>query len=109
MVLIRGRPEEDVGVPPRAASTPSGGRYRSRRRGLAASSPGRGHYVDCDRCGQLGMFELWLRRIWTGGEPSEAAFKAAATMELKRMAIGVVYKGDEIMERFVEELRKAAA
>ena len=61
------------------------------------------------RCGQLGMFELWLRRMWTGGDPTEAAFKAAATMELTRMAVGVVYKGDEFLERFVEEVHKAAA
>jgi hypothetical protein len=61
------------------------------------------------RCSQLSMFELWLRAMWSGGEPSEAAFKAAATMELKRMAVGVVYKGDEILERFIEEVHKAAA
>ena len=61
------------------------------------------------RCGQLGMFEMWLQPMWNGGEPSEAAFKAAATMELKRMAVGVVYNGNEFLDRLIEEVHKAAA
>jgi hypothetical protein len=61
------------------------------------------------RCGQLGMFEMWLRPMWSGGEPSEAAFKVAATMEMKRMAIGVVHNGGEVLEKFFEEVHKAAA
>ncbi len=60
------------------------------------------------RCGQLSIVEMWLRRMWTGGEPSEAAFRAAATMEMKRMAVGVVYKGDEMLARFFGEVHKAA-
>jgi hypothetical protein len=61
------------------------------------------------RSSQLHIFETWLQTMWSGGEPSEAAFKAAATMELERIAVGVVFKGDDILERFIEEVHKAAA
>jgi hypothetical protein len=61
------------------------------------------------RCSTLGLMEMILRPMWTGGQWSDAAFKAAATMEMKWMAIGVVYNGSEVLEKFFEEVHKAAA
>lgn len=62
------------------------------------------------RCGRLWFLEQQaLKPFWTGGEFSEAVFKAAATMEMKRMKVGVVYKGDEILEPFFKAVYEAAA
>jgi hypothetical protein len=61
------------------------------------------------RCSMLWIFERALQPFWTGGDLSEAAFKAAATMEMKRMEVGVVYKGGEMLEQFFVEVHKAAA
>jgi hypothetical protein len=61
------------------------------------------------RCGMLWCLERFLQPFWNGGELSDAVFKAAATMKMERMAVGVVYQGGEILEQFSEEVHKAAA
>ena len=61
------------------------------------------------RCGILWCLERFLQPFWNGGELSDAVFKAAATMKMERMAVGVVYQGGEILDQFFEEVHKAAA
>jgi hypothetical protein len=45
------------------------------------------------RCSMLSMLEMMLRPAFTGGEPTENAFKVAARMDLNWMQVGVVHNG----------------
>ena len=63
----------------------------------------------CYRCATLWMLERWLQPLWAGGELSEVAFKAAATMELKRMAVGVPQSAMPLIEVFLAQVYKEAA
>ena len=58
----------------------------------------------------LKMLEVEMCAAWTGGELSENAFKVAAKMDLKWMAIGVVYEGLPVnLEEFLAEVQREAA
>jgi hypothetical protein len=72
-------------------------------------SPGADERAVSYRCTMLGLMEMIFRRMWSGGGWSDASFKAAANMEMKWMAVGVVYNGGEVLEKFFEEVQKAAA
>ena len=62
------------------------------------------------RNGILRMLEMEMRAAWTGGELSENAFKVAAKMDLKWMAVGVVYEGLPVnLEEFLAEVQREAA
>jgi hypothetical protein len=62
------------------------------------------------RSSVLKMLEMEMCAAWTGGELSENAFKVAAKMDLKWMAVGVVYEGLPVnLEEFLAEVQREAA
>ena len=64
-------------------------------------SPGADIMAVSYRCGILMM----LQSAWTGGQPSENAFKVAARIDLNWMQVGVVYQGSQFnLEQFFTEL-----
>lgn len=56
-------------------------------------SPGADTRAVAYRSAMLGMLAGMLESAWPGGQASESAFKVAARMELKWMAVGVVLSG----------------
>ena len=61
------------------------------------------------RCSMLGLLEMRMRSMWTGGELSEATFKVAAKMDLTWMAVGVAHKGMEMDELLAQVHQEAAS
>jgi hypothetical protein len=56
-------------------------------------SPGADTGAVTYRCQMLGLLAMVLEPAWPGGQLSEAAFEAAAQIELKWMGVGVPQKG----------------
>jgi hypothetical protein len=73
-------------------------------------SPGADIRAVSYRCQMLGLLEMMLRAVWTGGELSANAFKVAARMDLHWMAVGVAQNGFPFsLERFLAEVQREAA
>jgi hypothetical protein len=69
-------------------------------------SPGADARAVSYRFAMLGVLAGMLEAAWPGGQPSDAAFKVAARMELKWLAVGVVQNGLPFdVERFLAEVR----
>ena len=73
-------------------------------------SPGADIRAVSYRCQMLGLLEMMLRAAWTGGEISANAFKVAARMDLRWMAVGVAQNGFpfSLVEFLAEAQREAA-
>jgi hypothetical protein len=61
------------------------------------------------RCTLLRLIEMTIRPMWAGGDVSDAALKVAATMDLKWMAMGVVYSGTDMNEFLAQVHQETAA
>jgi|SRR5580693_8547050 hypothetical protein len=73
-------------------------------------SPGADVRAVAYRYGMWGLLEMMLRAAWTGGEPSENAFKVAARMDLDWMPVSVVQNGLPFnLEGFLAEVQREAA
>jgi hypothetical protein len=73
-------------------------------------SPGADVRAVSYRCQMLGLLEIMLRTVWTGGEISENAVKVAARMDLHWMAVGVAQNGFPFsVEGFLAEVKREAA
>ena len=65
-------------------------------------SPGADIRAVAHRCQMLGLWEMLLRPVWTGGDLSENSFKVAARMDLRWMAPGVIQSGPAVEEFLAE-------
>ena len=73
-------------------------------------SPGADIRAVSYRCQMLGLLEMMLRAVWTGGELSANAFKVAARMDLHWMAVRVAQNGFPFsLEGFLAEVQREAA
>jgi hypothetical protein len=73
-------------------------------------SPGADIRAVSYRCQMLGLLEMMLRAAWTGGKLSVNAFKVAARIDWRWMAVGVPQNGFLFnLEEFLEEVLRDAA
>ncbi len=73
-------------------------------------SPGADIRAVSYRCQMLGLLEMILRPVWTGGELSVNALKVGARMELHWIAVGVAQNGFPFnLEGFLAEVLREAA
>jgi hypothetical protein len=73
-------------------------------------SPGADIRAVSYRCQMLGLMEMMLRPVWTGGELSLNALKVAARIDLHWMAVGVAQNGFPFnLEGFLAEVLREAA
>jgi hypothetical protein len=89
-----------------AARYPQGGVFTGMEVLKHLCSPGADIRAVSYRSMTLGLLELMLESAWPGGQPSESAFKVAARMELRWMAVGVPYRGLPFdVQTFLAEVR----
>jgi hypothetical protein len=92
-----------------AARYPQGGVFTGMGVLKHLCSPGADIRAVSYRSMMLGLLELMLESVWPGGKPSEAAFKVAARMELRWMAVGVPSRGLPFdVQTFLGEVRGEA-
>jgi hypothetical protein len=73
-------------------------------------SPGADIRAVSYRCQMLGLLEMMLRAVWTGGELSVNALKVAARIDLHWPAVGVAQDGFPFnLEGFLAEVLREAA
>jgi hypothetical protein len=73
-------------------------------------SPGADIRAVSYRCQMLGLLEMMLRPVWTGGEISASAFKVAASIDMHWMAVGIPQNGFPFsLEEFLGEVQREDA